>query len=249
MKIATCVKYSLDVSEVRVDASSKQLRLAGVPRKLGNIDKNILEAAATLKERYGGSVHVITFGPLEAKDALKEALAMAADDATLVLDPFDGELDPGATVEVLAAALEKLGGFRLIVCGEASDDGFTYQVGPRLAEKLGWPQVSYVRSVAIEDGFVVAERDLGDSVERVKVPLPALLTVTQETNTPRRPTLMDLLKVRKKPIMEWQLEEDLGLSAQGLRDASALQLLDTEGIVVERKQVLLKGEPAAQGPR
>lgn len=245
MKIVACVKYSRDVSEVKVDASSKQLRLSGVPRKLGNIDKNVLEAAATLRETYGGTVHTITFGPPQAKDALTEALAMGADEATLVLDPFDGELDAGATVEVLVSALHKLGGFDLVMCGEASDDGFTYQIGPFLAEKLGWPQVTYVRSVAVEYGFVLAERDLGETTERVKAPLPALITVSGESNKPRLPTLVDLLRAKRKPVTEWHLETDLRLSAQTLWDASRLQLLDTKGIVVERKQVLLKGKPAA----
>lgn len=244
MKIAACVKYSLDVSEVKVDPSSKQLHLSGVPRKLGNIDKNVLEAAATLSETYGGTVHIVSFGPPQAKDALTEALAMGAHEATLVLDPFDGELDAGATVEVLVTALQKLGGFDIIICGEASDDGFTYQIGPFLAEKLGWPQVTYVRSVAVEHGFVLAERDLGESTERVKAPLPALITVTEESNIPRLPTLVDFLKARRKSITEWHLETDLRLSAQTLWDASHLQLLDTKGIVVERKEVVLDGKPA-----
>jgi len=245
MKIAACIKYSLDVSEVKVDASTKQIRLAGVPKKLGNIDRNVLETAATLKETYGGTVHLFTFGPPEAKNILKEALGVNADDATLILEPSGEALDPGATVAVLAAALKKLGSFDVIVCGEASDDGFTYQVGPRLAETLGMPQITYARKITIENGSILAERDWGEGAELVKAPLPVLLTVTEETNTPRRPTLMDLVKAKKKPLVEWQLEKDLGISPQTLQDASGLQLLATEGIVVERKQILLKDKPTA----
>jgi electron transfer flavoprotein beta subunit len=245
MKIVACIKYSLDVSEVKVDAATRQLRLTGTPRKLGNIDKNVLETAASLKEAHGGTVHVVTFGPPEARNALKEALGMNADDATLVVEPEHANLDTGATAEVLVAFMERMGGCDLVVCGEASDDGFTFQVGPRVAERLGIPQVTYARKVAIEHGYVVAERDRGDAVEVVRAPLPALLTVTEETNTPRRPTLMDLLKARKKPLLEWSLDH-LGLSRQGLENASMLQLLSTEGIVVERRQVALKDRPATE---
>lgn len=240
VKIASCVKYSLDVAEIRVDVPSKQLRLAGVPRKLGNIDKNVLETAVALKEAHGGSVHAVSFGPPEAKDALlREALAMGADEATVVIDPFDGALDPSATAAVLASALTRLGGFDIVVCGEASDDDSTYQVGPRLAESLGWPQVTYVRDVSVEGVSLVAERDVGVYSERVRARLPVLITVTEETNTPRRPTLMDVLKAKKKPLAVWQLEADLGISPASLQEASPLQFLRSEAVLVSRKQVLL----------
>lgn len=246
VKIAACVKYSLDVAEIRVDVPSKQLRLAGVPRKLGNIDKNVLETAVALKEAHGGSVHAVSFGPPESKDALlRDALAMGADEATVIIDPFDGALDPSATAAVLASALTRLGGFDIVVCGEASDDDSTYQVGPRLAESLGWPQVTYVRGVAVEGVSLVAERDVGVYSERVRAPLPVLITVTEETNTPRRPTLMDVLKAKKKPLAVWQLEADLGISPASLQEASPLQFLRSEAVLVSRKQVLLEDRPVS----
>lgn len=245
MKIAACVKYSLDISEIRVDASSRQLRLEGTPRKLGNIDRNVLEMAATLKETYGGIVHIVSFGPPEVKDALKEALAMEADGATVVHDPFGGKLDASVTAHVLAAVLGKLGGFDLVVCGEASEDDSTYQVGPQLAEKLGYPQVAFVRSATMYDGFLVAERDAGDYTEKVRVMLPALITVTEETNTPRRPTLMEVLKAKKKPVVEWQLETDLHIHPSALEGKAALRLLNTEAVMVRRKGVLLRDKPVA----
>ena len=91
MKIVACIKYSLDVSEVKVDSATKELRLAGVPKKVGNIDKNVLETAVSLKESYGGTVHALTFGPAKAKESFREALAMGLEDVTLIEDPFDGD--------------------------------------------------------------------------------------------------------------------------------------------------------------
>lgn len=244
MRIAACVKYSLDVAEIRVDIPSRQLRLIGVPRKLGNIDKNALETAVALKEAHGGSVHAVSFGPPESKDALlREALAMGADEATVIVDPFDGALDPSVTAAVLASALTRMGGFDIVVCGEASDDDSTYQVGPRLAESLGWPQVTFVRSITVDGVFLEAERDVGVYSERVRVPLPVLVTVTEETNTPRRPTLMDVLKAKKKPLALWQLEADMGISPASLQEASPLQFIRSEAVLVNRKQVLLRDRP------
>ncbi|MCL5075842.1 MAG: electron transfer flavoprotein subunit beta/FixA family protein [Chloroflexi bacterium] len=242
MKIVVCVKYALDVSEVKLDPATKKPRLLGVPKKISDVEKNALEAAAQLKEKYGGTIHILTFGPLEAKEAFREALAMNADGAILVEDPCDGQLDAQATVKVLAAAVKKLSGVDLVVCGEASDDGFTYQVGPRLAERLGIPQITYARALSIEDGSVVAKRHLEDCAEIVKAPLPALITVTEETNIPRKPTLMDMLKAKNKKVELWKTEEDLGLSRGTLEELSALQTLDIEGIEVQRKQFLIKGK-------
>ncbi len=246
MKIAACVKYSLDVAEIRVDVPTRKLLLTGVPRKLGNVDKNVLETAVMLKEAHGGSVHALGFGPPEAKDALlREALAMGADEAVVVVDPFDGGLDPSATAAVLASALARMGGFDIVVCGEASDDDSTYQVGPRLAESLGWPQVAYVRDIAVEGGCVVAERDVGAYSERVSVPLPALITVTEETNTPRRPTLMDVLKAKKKPLALWELEADLGITPASLQEAATVKQLGSEAVIVSRRQTVLWNKPAS----
>jgi electron transfer flavoprotein beta subunit len=245
VKIVACIKYSLDVSEIKVDPASKELRLANVPKKVGNIDKHVLEAAVSLKEQYGGVVHAITFGPARAKEGFREAMAMGLEDVTLIEDPFDGEGGPAVTATVLAEAIKKMGEVDLIVCGEVSDDGFTYQVPPRLAERLNLPQISYARKIAVEGGQVLVDRELDDNVQSVKAALPALVSVTEETNTPRRPTLMDALKAKKKPVHLWQVDADLGLSNETLTQRMSLAKVGTEGVIIHRKQVLLKGDSPA----
>jgi len=246
VKIVACIKYSLDVSEVKVDPATKELRLAGVPKKVGNIDKNVLEAAVSLKESYGGTVHALTFGPAKAKESFREALAMGLEDVTLIEDPFDGEGGPSVTAIVLAEAIRKLGEVDLVICGEVSDDGFTYQVPPRLAERLKLPQISYARQIAVEDGQIVIERELDNSAQKVQATLPAVISVTEETNTPRRPTLMDALKAKKKPVHLWQVDSDLGLSQNDLAEKATLEKVATEGIVIHRKQEPLKGSSPAE---
>ena len=247
MKIVACIKYSLDVSEIKVDPASKELRLASVPKKVGNIDKHVLEAAVSLKEKYGGTVHAVTFGPAKAKESFREAMAMGLEDVTLIEDTLDGAGGPPVTAAVLAEAIKKIGEVDLIVCGEVSDDGFTYQVPPRLAERLGLPQISFARQIAIEDGQLVVERELDDSAQRVRAALPAVLSVTEETNTPRRPTLMDALKAKKKPVHLWQVDADLGLPQESLAPKASLVRVGTEGVIIQRKQTLVQGgSPAEQ---
>ncbi len=242
MKIVACIKYSLDVSEIKVDPETEVLSLAGVPKKVGNIDKNVLEAAVNLAEAYGAAVHAVTFGPAVSKESYREALAMGLEDVTLIEDPLDGQGGAAVTAAVLAAAVEKIGDVDLVLCGEVSDDGYTYQVPPRLAERLGYPQVSFARQIAVEDGKVVVERELEDGSQTVSAPMPVVISVTEETNTPRRPTLMQAMQAKKKPVHLWQTEADLGLSKDALTQKAGFEQVETKGIVVHRKQQALKGD-------
>ena len=167
------------------------------------------------------------------------------EDVILIEDPLEGEVAPAVTAIILAAAIKKLGDVDIVVCGEVSDDGFTYQVPPRLAEALSMPQISFVRAVTVEDGKVVADRDLEDSLQTVSAPLPALISVMEEINTPRRPTLLEAMKAKKKPVHIWNVEADLGLSAAELLPKAALEKVKAEGVVVHRKQQLLQGDDLA----
>ncbi len=246
MKIVACIKYSLDVSEIKIDRKTKNVNLAGVPKNISNIDMNILEAAVSLKEAYGGSVHAVTFGPAVAQDSFREALAMGIDDVTLVEDPFDGMYDPSVTARVLAVTIEKFGDVDLIICGEVSNDGFTYQVPPRVAERLGVAQISFARKIEVVDGRVVVDRDLDNGIQTVSSPTPVLISVTEETNTPRRPTLMDAVKAKKKPVYLWQVGEQLSLSKEEISQQAAWEKIDTTGIVIDRKQQWLTGEDMSE---
>ncbi len=107
------------------------------------------------------------------------------------------------------------------------------------------PQISFVRTVALEDGKIVADRDLEDSVQTVSAPLPALISVMEETNTPRRPTLLQAMKAKKKPVHIWNVEADLGLSLDELQQKAVLDKVGSEGVVVHRKQQLLQGDDLA----
>jgi electron transfer flavoprotein beta subunit len=229
-----------------VDAATEQLRLEGVPEKVGNIDKNVIEAGVRLKEATGATLTAVCLGPAAAKESFKDVLAMGADEVVLIEDPLGGKGEAAAVVRILEAAAHKLGPVDLLLVGFASDDGYTYQVGPRLAERLGLPLVSFARQLAVVGETLQAERDLDETVQSVQVSLPALVSVAEEAFPPRRTTLMDAIKAKKKPVNVWTVAGDLGLSTDDLTKGSRLASAAQKGIVVHRKGQVLKGQSAAE---
>ncbi len=241
-RILVCIKQALDVAELKIDSATRRPITAGVPRKISDFDKNALEEAVRLKEKVGGEVMVITVGPEEARMALREALAMGADRAYLLSDPSFERSDTLAVSYILAEAIKKVGEFDLILCGEASIDSFTAQVGPRLAERLNIPQITYVRKLDLNGDTVVAERSLEDCYEKVKAKMPVLLTVTGEINEPRIPSLMAIMKASKKEIMVWSAG-DLKIPKEKVGEAgSAIQVTEVLAPKAERKRIMIKAE-------
>ena len=239
-RIIVCLKYAIDVSQIKVDSATRKLLTADAPRKISDFDKNALEEAIRIKEKHGGEVIALTVSSENASSALREALAIGADKAFLVHDSTIQNSDTLVISQILAEAVKKLGSFDLIICGEASIDSYSGQVGPRLAEILGIPAVTYARKVGLEGDAIIAERSLEDFSEVVRVKMPALLTVTKEINEPRVPTLMDILKASRKEFVTWTLS-DLGVSKEKV-GAIAVQVLEVSAPKVERKKVRIGGE-------
>jgi electron transfer flavoprotein beta subunit len=245
VKIIVLVKYSMDVAEIRVDPATCSLRMAGVPKRFGELDKSAVEAAVRLKESADAFVHVLCFGPAVARSSVKDLLAMGADEATVIEDPYEGSADAAVVVRVLEAAARKCGPFDLILCGFASDDGYSFQTGPRLAERLDVPFVSYASQLSIDSGAVVADRDLEDRVQTVSVPLPAIVSVAEEAFVPRAVTLLQAMKAQKKPANLASLE-DFGLAREGLEATGGYSPVEESGIVVNRGRRVLKGGDLAR---
>ncbi|WP_040212497.1 electron transfer flavoprotein subunit beta/FixA family protein [Clostridium polynesiense] len=185
MKIIVCIKQVPDTTAVRIDPKTGTLIREGVPSIINPEDKNALEEALVLKDKYGASITVISMGPLQAKDALREALAMGADDAVLVTDRAFAGADTLATSKALAGVINKLGDFDIIFAGRQAIDGDTAQVGPEIAEHLQIPQVTYVQEVKVEGDELHINRALEDGYEIIKVKSPVLLTAIKELNAPR----------------------------------------------------------------
>jgi electron transfer flavoprotein beta subunit len=240
MKICVLAKYSMDVAEIRVDPATRSLRMTGVPRRFGELDKGAVEAAVRLKEASDALVEVLCFGPSAVQGSLKDLLAMGADEATLVEDPFDGTADAAVVVRVLEAALVKNGPFDIVICGFASDDGYSFQIGPRLAERLGLSFVSYASKISVDSGTLIADRDLEDGIQTVSTPLPAVVSVAEEAFVPRPVTLLQAMKARNKPTNLLNIE-DLGLLREQLDAIAGYVVVAETGIVVNRQQRMIKG--------
>jgi electron transfer flavoprotein beta subunit len=158
------------------------------------------EEALRLREKHGGKVTAVSMGPQQAKEALKECLAMGADEVYLVSDRAFGGADTLATSYTLAAAIKKIGNYDLIICGKQAIDGDTAQVGPEMAEHLGIAQVTYVSKIEVENEKVLIEREHEEGYEVIETKLPLLLTVVKSINEPRLPTVKGTLKANRKEI-------------------------------------------------
>lgn len=241
-RIIVCLKQAVDVSQLKADPSTRRLITTGVPRKISDFDKNALEEAVRLKEQLGCEVVTLTVSPEDAKTLIREALAMGADKGFFINDEDLHGSDTLTTSIVLAEAIKKIGQFDLILCGEASIDGFSAQIGPRLAEILKIPVVTYARKINVEGTIVTLERVLEDRYETVKAETPMVVSVTKEINEPRIPSLMAIMKASKKEIVVWNLT-DLNLSNEGVGvSGSAVKIVEVVAPKVERKKVVIEGE-------
>ncbi|HHV32545.1 MAG: electron transfer flavoprotein subunit beta/FixA family protein [Ruminococcaceae bacterium] len=184
MNIVVCIKQVPNTNEVRLDPVTGTLIREGVPSIINPDDKAGLEAALRLKDEQGAHVTVLSMGPPQADAALREALAMGADEAILVTDRAFGGADTLATSTTIAAALKTLP-YDLILTGRQAIDGDTAQVGPQIAEHLGIPNVSYAEDLKVEGNEVTVKRQYEDRYHIIKVKMPCLITALSELNQPR----------------------------------------------------------------
>lgn len=211
MRIAVCVKQVPDTNEIRINPETGTLIRDGVPSILNNDDANALEQALQIKDANPDTtVTVLTMGPPQAREMLQECLAMGADEAILLSDRALGGSDTWATSNALAAGLCKAGPFDLILAGRQAIDGDTAQVGPQIAEKMGLPQVTYVKEFELEGDTVTVKRALEDGYEKLRVKLPCVLTAIKELNTPRYMSVPGILRAAKAEIQVWSAD-DIGV--------------------------------------
>lgn len=201
LRIVTCFKWVIDETDIKTAPNSQGLVLDRVGYKISDYDRNAIEEAVSLQERYGGSVVAVTLGTSAAKKSIKDALSRGPEKAYFINDNAFDNLEPSQTASILAEVISSQIEYDLIICGEGSSDLYAQQVGPRLAERLGIPCITYVNKLSVEDNQVIAERKLDDSIEVVAAPLPVLVTVLPDINTPRIPGLKQTLEVSKKPVV------------------------------------------------
>lgn len=204
MNIIVCIKQVPNTTDVRIDPVTNTLIRDGVESVINPFDAYAIEEAVRIKERCGGKVTVITMGPPQAESALKEAIGLGCDEAVLICDRKFAGSDTWATSYTLAAAINKIEDYDIILCGKQASDGDTAQVGPSISAHLDIPQVTYVKKIVeINDKTAKVERMTEEGYDVVETPLPCLLTVVKEINTPRMPSLRGMMKAKSAKIEKW----------------------------------------------
>ncbi len=212
MKIAVCIKQVPATTEVKINPETNTLVREGVESQINPFDLYALEEAVRVKERLAAegkesTVTVVTMGPPQAADALREAIALGADEAILLSDRAFAGADTWATSYTLAQALKKIDPL-LVFCGMQAIDGDTGQTGPGIAVHLDFAQAAYVAQVEkVESRRITVKRLIEQGYERVVVRLPALLTVVKEINEPRTPSLRGKMSAKKAEIPIWRFED------------------------------------------
>ncbi|MDR0880604.1 MAG: electron transfer flavoprotein subunit beta/FixA family protein [Clostridioides sp.] len=210
MKILVCVKQVPDTAEIKIDPEKNTLIRAGVPSIVNPFDAYALEIAVRLKEQNGGTVTVLSMGPEQAKEAIVECLSVGADEGYLVSDRKFGGSDTLATSYILSNAIKKLGEFDVILCGKQAIDGDTGQVGPEIAEHLGYPQVTYALDAKISEGRLQVKREQESGYKIVEVQTPVVLSVSKTAFEQRFATIKSKLAARRK-VIPMITSEDINL--------------------------------------
>ena len=213
MLVVACVKQVQDTTQVKIDPVTGTLIREGVPFIMNPFDTHALEESLRLKDRYGLQVAVISMGPPNTEITLRKALALGADEAVLLSDRAFGGADTLATSMVLSEAIKRLNEKEevgIVICGRQTIDGDTAQVGPGIATRLGYSQltlVDHIESVDLKAKKVRARRKMGGRREIVEAPLPAMISVLREINHPRYPTVPMRLMAEEAPVVLWDNRE------------------------------------------
>ena len=201
MKIIVCIKQVPNTTEIKIDPVTNTLKRDGVPSIINPDDKTALEVALQLKEKHGATVTVLTMGPAQAEKALREALAMGADEAFLLTDRAFAGSDTLATSTIIAGAIKKLGA-DIVFCGRQAIDGDTAQVGPQIAEHLQIPQITYAAAVDYdsEREVLIVKRQFEDRYQTLEVSGQCLVTVLSTLCAPRYMNVWDIVDQDEKEI-------------------------------------------------
>jgi len=220
MKIIVCIKQVPGTSKVQVDPITGVLIRSGIDTKMNPYDLFALESALRLKEEFGGVVNVITMGPPQAIEIIKEAFMMGADDGVLLSDKKFAGADVLATSYTLSQGIRKMGDFDIIITGKQTTDGDTAQVGPEIAEYLNIPHVANVLKILeVTNKDITVEMDMPETVEIVKIKFPCLISVEKDIYQPRLPSFKRKMQTKNKEVrvlclkdMEDKDEKKYGLS-------------------------------------
>jgi len=213
MLVVACIKQVPDTTQVEVDPVTGTLKREGVPFIMNPFDTHALEESLRLRDRYGLRMVVISMGPPDTEVTLRKALALGADEVVLLSDRAFGGADTLATSLVLAEAIKRLAQreeVAVVLCGRQTIDGDTAQVGPGIATRLGYSQLTLVDGIEdldLKAKRVRVRRKVGSRHEIVAAPLPAMISVVREINRLRYPIVPRRLMAEEAAVTLWNNQE------------------------------------------
>jgi len=225
MNTIVCVKQVPDPEippvKFKIDPEAKKvIPPPGVPPVISVYDERAVEAACRLKDKHKGKITVISMGSGKVSDVVRHAISMGADEGFVLEDEAFENLDSFGTAYVLGKAIQKIGGYDLVLCGRQAADWGAGQVGSILAEILGIPVVTLACNIEAVDKKLKVKRIVKDGYEVLEAPMPSLITVSSEIGLPRLPAGMGLMLARKKQIPVWKVQ-DIGAESSPLDKAKA----------------------------
>ncbi len=247
--IVVCVKqvpHPDFLGKISLDPTKGTITREGVPAVVNPGDRNAIEEALRIRERFSGRVIVLTMGPPQAKKALEEALAMEADAAVHLCDRAFAGADTLATAQALAYGIRKLEHFDLVLCGDVTIDSGTGQVAVQLAEFLDLPCVTNVEQLTFEDEQSLLVKRIWERGHiKVRIKLPAVIAVTDRINQPHLSTIPGIMAATQKEIRNWAAT-DIGADASQIGiSGSPTQVLEVSEFHAERQGEILQGSPEA----
>ncbi len=208
MNIVVCLKQVPGTTQVKINPETNNLIRDGIENIINPLDTYAIEEAVRLRERFGGGVTAISMGPPQTEAALREAISLGVDEGILLSDLAFAGADTWATSHTLSVAIRKLDQTNLVICGRQTLDGDTGHVGPQLAQMLSLPFIAYVSQIEdVADGGMRVRRMVEDGYEIIESPLPAVITVVKEINTPRLPSLRGIARAKSATITVWGAKE------------------------------------------
>lgn len=246
MKIVVCIKQVPDTTNIKVDPETGTLKRETAGTVMNPFDMYAVEEGLRIKEKFPGStVTIITMGPPMAKEMLKVAIGMGADEAVLLSDRLLAGSDTWATAYALAMAVKKMG-YDIILFGKQAVDGDTAQVGPQTAQYLNMPSLTWVKKVReISEKEITVERMMDDGIDVVKSTFPVSLTVVKEINEPRLESLKGKMRAKKYDPATWTLADIGGDPAMvGVKNSPTRVAKSWNAIREAGKAEMLSGDPA-----
>lgn len=242
MNTVVLIKQVPEIELIKVDETANEVVLPSGPGVVNPFDEYAVEEALKIKEKNGGKVIVMTVGTERAESALRACLALGVDEAYLISDALFEKSDPQAIAKILAAGLNKLGEYNLVLAGKQAIDDDAAQVPGAVAANLDLPQAMFVKNIeSIDDAQATVHRTTEEGYDVIEVSLPAVMSVVKEINEPRLPSLKGKMMAKKAPVNKWTAA-DIGLDGSDVGPNSLTKVEKVSSPPPRQQGEMIEGE-------